>query len=106
MNILRKEADQVPDGEPDPALMNEKAEKELYAAFQSLENEASGLFGQGDFTGFLKSVAALKTPIDAFFDAVMVMDKDEAVRRNRLALLNRIASLFGQMAQFTLLQLV
>ena len=106
MNILRKEAALVPEGEPDAALMNESAEKDLYAAFQSLESEAAELFAKGDFTGFLKSVAALKTPIDAFFDAVMVMDKDEAVRKNRLALLNRIASLFGQMAQFTHLQLV
>ena len=106
MNILRKEAAQVPEGEPDAALMNEAAEKELYAAFQSLESEAAELFARGDFTGFLKSVAALKAPIDAFFDAVMVMDKDEAVRKNRLALLNRIASLFGRLAQFTYLQLV
>ena len=44
-------------------------------------------FEQGDFTGYLKTFAVLKSPVDAFFDSVMVMAEDPALRRNRLALL-------------------
>lgn len=105
MNILKKETAEVPDDGPDQALMKEAAEKALYTAFSELEAGAREKFAQGDFAGFLQGVAALKAPIDDFFDQVMVMDKDPAVRTNRLALLSRIASLFNQMAQFTYLQL-
>ena len=105
MNILRKEAGQVPQADPDQALMQEEAEKALYTAFLELEQDASRRFAEGDFAGFLQGVAALKEPIDRFFDDVMVMVEDEALRRNRLALLKRIAGLFERLAQFTHLQL-
>ena len=74
--------------------------------FKALEAEAQSRFAQGDFKGFLQGVSALKGPIDEFFDQVLVMDKDEAIRKNRLALLHHIAKLFAQLAEFTHLQLV
>ena len=106
MNILKKEANQVPAGAPDEAIMVQDEEKALYHAFQGLEAEAGELFASGDYAGFLARVSALKDPIDKFFDAVMVMDKDEKVRHNRLALLNLMATLFARFARFEHLQLV
>lgn len=105
MNILRKEADQVPDAPPSPDIMTESAEKELYQAFQALAAEAQSRFEAGDYLAFLQGLSALKEPIDNFFDQVLVMDKDQAVRENRLALLNQIADMFRQVAEFTHLQL-
>mgnify|MGYP000849585869 FL=1 len=54
----------------------------------------------------LESMSRLKGFIDAFFDSVLVMDKDEAVRRNRLALLTRIRNLFSGVADFRKIQTV
>jgi len=61
---------------------------------------ATPLLQKGDYTGYLKAFAVLKSPVDAFFDSVMVMVEDAAVRQNRLALLadlrqemNRIADI-------------
>ena len=105
MNILRKEADQVPSADPDPALMELEAERLLYEQFSSLEAEAAQRFAAGDYRQFLVGLSGLKESVDRFFDDVMVMVEDEGLRHNRLALLNRIASLFGKMAQFTHLQL-
>lgn len=105
-NILKKEAAQVPDAAPDPALMSEPAEKALHQAFSGLSAEAAELFSEGDFAAFLGKVSALKEPIDTFFDDVMVMVEDEAVRQNRLALLKQLADLFGGFARFEHLQLV
>jgi glycyl-tRNA synthetase beta chain len=105
MNILRKEAEQVPSAPPDAALFQEEAERQLYEAFTALRAEAQARFAAGEYLAFLQGLSALKAPIDKFFDDVMVMAEDEAVRRNRLGLLNQIASEFGKLAQFTHLQL-
>jgi len=54
-----------------------------------------------DFTAALNKLAALRSPVDAFFDSVMVMDKDEKIRFNRLSLLADISALFHQIADFS-----
>jgi len=105
MNILRKEAEQVPTAKADLAVMTEAAESELYQAFQALAEEARGRFAQGEYLAFLQGLSALKGPIDKFFDDVLVMDPDQKVRANRLAMLNEIAGMFRQVAEFTHLQL-
>ena len=105
MNILKKEAAQVPSDEPNEAVMSEEAEKALYRAFTELEAEAVRLFAAGDYQGFLARVSALKDPIDRFFDDVMVMVEDEKLRGNRLALLNLMGRLFNRFARFEYLQL-
>jgi glycyl-tRNA synthetase beta chain len=105
MNILRKEAGQVPSGPPSPERMTEEAERALYGAYQELEASSLERLAAGDYLGLLQGLSALKQPIDRFFDDVLVMDPDEKVRANRLALLKEIAAMFRQVAEFTHLQL-
>jgi glycyl-tRNA synthetase beta chain len=106
MNILRKEGGSVPQTPPDEALLTPGEERALFDAFEALKAQAKERFASGDFEGFLKDVGGLKEPVDKFFDNILVNDPDMAVRKNRFALLNQIASLFGEFAEFTLLQLV
>lgn len=82
------------------ARLKEPAERELYSALAITAGNAKGLYERGDFTGVLKTFAALKGPVDAFFDTVMVMAEERELRQNRLALLaelrnemNRVADL-------------
>ena len=78
----------------------ETAEHVLFDALRKVSGQANPLFEKGDYTGYLKSFAVLKSPVDAFFDSVMVMVDEPAVRHNRLALLadlrremNRVADI-------------
>ena len=78
----------------------EPAEIALFDALQKASASADKLFKQGDYTGYLKTFAVLKAPVDAFFDDVMVMVEEDSLRRNRLALLadlrlamNRVADI-------------
>jgi glycyl-tRNA synthetase beta chain len=80
--------------------LKEPAEQKLFDALQDASAEATSLFNKGDFTGYLRTFAILKQPVDAFFDSVMVMAEDSSVRQNRLGLLadlrlemNRIADI-------------
>ena len=59
------------------------------------------LIDQGDLDSALGAIATLRDPVDAFFDGVMVMAEDDAVRRNRLALLASISAVFEQIADFS-----
>ena len=97
-NIL-KQADAVP-SEFDAALMVLAEEKRLASTFQKMKPNVESAFRKLDYTGALRALASLKDPVDAFFDKVMVMDKDPRVRANRIAFLgtlhgtmNRIADL-------------
>ncbi|HSQ71234.1 MAG TPA: glycine--tRNA ligase subunit beta [Rubrivivax sp.] len=98
-NILKKAEGEVP-GEVDDAWLREDAERTLAAALARVSPLADAAFAQGDYTASLRALAALKAPVDAFFDGVMVNADDPALRRNRLALLaalhramNRVADL-------------
>jgi len=62
------------------------------------------LVASHDYVGVLRSLAGLRTPVDAFFDGVMVMTDDAAKRRNRLALLGGLRRMFLQVADISLLQ--
>ncbi len=80
--------------------LTETAERDLFNALAMATKNAIPLLHKGDYTGYLKAFAVLKSPVDAFFDSVMVMVEDAAVRQNRLALLadlrqemNRIADI-------------
>jgi glycyl-tRNA synthetase beta chain len=68
-----------------------------------LDDTIRPLLARGDYTSALRELAALKDPVDAFFDAVMVMDDDPVLRANRLALLNRLKSLFDRIADLSIL---
>jgi glycyl-tRNA synthetase beta chain len=98
-NILKKAEGQV-SASVDPALLQEAAEQALYAALTQIKPLADAAFERGDYTASLQALAALRTPVDAFFDAVMVNAEDAALRANRLGLLallhqamNRVADL-------------
>ena len=82
------------------AELRDPAERALREAIRSTSAKANPLFERGDYTGYLKAFAVLKDPVDLFFDEVMVMVEDDALRRGRLALLadlrqamNRVADL-------------
>ena len=97
-NILRK-AGEV-DAHVNPALLKEDAEQGLYAAMQKLLPESTAQFQAGDYTASLQTLAALRAPVDAFFDDVMVNAEEMDLRLNRQGLLkslhvamNRVADL-------------
>ncbi|MDD4601334.1 MAG: glycine--tRNA ligase subunit beta, partial [Negativicutes bacterium] len=73
-----------------PETFSQEAERELYQAYFCTENTVKELLIKKDYNGILKKLSELAEPINHFFDAVMVMDKDEVVRNNRLALLKSI----------------
>jgi glycyl-tRNA synthetase beta chain len=97
-NILKK-ADDV-DAHVSEVLLQEPAEQVLYAAMQAITPQANALFDAGDYTASLQALAALRTPVDAFFDGVMVNAEELDLRLNRQGLLkslhvamNRVADL-------------
>ena len=98
-NILKKVEGEVK-AEVKVNLLQEPAEITLNEALSKVKPEADKLFENGDYTGSLKALAALKAPVDAFFDNVMVNADDPSLKANRLGLLatlhqamNRVADL-------------
>ncbi|MES2742399.1 MAG: glycine--tRNA ligase subunit beta [Pseudomonadota bacterium] len=91
-NILKKT--EAAPGRVDPELLQEPAERALAAAVRRVQPEVDAAFAGGDFAATLKTLAQLRDDVDAFFNDVMVMADDLALRNNRLALL---ASLHGMM---------
>ena len=86
--------------ETDAELFTLDAEKVLYRAFAAIKVAADELIEKKDFLGALDVLKKLSTPIDSFFDSVMVMDEDLTIRRNRLALLKAIDDLLAKIADF------
>ena len=87
--------------EVDPALFRDPTEGALLQAINHAETEAGPAVAAQDFTGAMQALSVLRAPVDAFFEAVLVNDDDLAVRANRLALLARIRSATGQVANFS-----
>lgn len=85
----------------DPALFEDAAEKQLYESFTGVKKAVLEGFGGGTPDEALARVATLKGPIDDFFDGVMVLTDDAAVKRNRLTLLQEISDLFTVFADFS-----
>ena len=98
-NIL-KQADAVPDGYS-VELMTQPEEKSLVAAYSLMKPSVEGAFSSGDYTGALKALASLKAPVDAFFDKVMVMDKDARVRANRIGFLGTLHATMNRVADIS-----
>lgn len=84
-----------------PSLLGEAAEAALYDALQAVAPKADAAFEGGDYTASLQALAALKTPVDAFFDDVMVNAEDPALRNNRLALLQRLHGAMNRVADLS-----
>ncbi|MGD8943326.1 MAG: glycine--tRNA ligase subunit beta [Desulfobacterales bacterium] len=104
VNILKKSGKLQ--GRPRPGELKEnlfehESEAALFAAYQKVEKEVSDAMQKGLYEKALQDIATLRGPVDAFFDGVMVLADDKSVRRNRLALLEHIAALFGQTADFS-----
>lgn len=100
-NILKKvDTDSLP-ADFDSALFRDDAERHLSDALAGPGSEVNQLIDQKDYSAALGILARLKASIDAFFDKVMVMDDDIAIRNNRLALLTRLAAVLGSVADIS-----
>lgn len=99
-NILAKQAH---DGstEVNADLLTEEAEKALFHALSTRRDSVAPLFADGHYMEALDALATLREPVDNFFDQVMVMADDDAVRRNRLALLANLQALFLEVADIS-----
>jgi len=102
-NIIKKQAAGVSEQVSESDLSDD-AEKQLYSAIQGIEADCVDLFDQGNYQQGLEKLASLRTPVDNFFEHVMVMSDNEAEKLNRLALLKRMQSLFLRVADIALLQ--
>ena len=96
-NILKK-LDTPPVDSIDATLLTDNAERELAARYAALAPQAEQLFMAREYTRYMELLAGLREPVDAFFDGVMVMCEDAALRTNRLALLARLHALFTRVA--------
>ncbi|RVB23278.1 glycine--tRNA ligase subunit beta, partial [Mesorhizobium sp. M7A.F.Ca.CA.002.10.1.1] len=85
----------------EPALFRADTEKSLFAAVNQAEKQAGEAIQNDDFSGALLALSVLREPVDSFFEHVLVNDEDQAVRANRLALLARIRTATGQVADFS-----
>ncbi|MGD9169214.1 MAG: glycine--tRNA ligase subunit beta [Candidatus Thiodiazotropha sp.] len=102
-NILKKSDEQLASA-TDPSLFQDDAERILANKINELTPLAQPLFERGEYTEGLKILAALKEPVDQFFDQVMVMAEDSSLRKNRLSLLNQVEKLFLSVADISRLQ--
>lgn len=100
-NILAKIEGYIP-SQVNVDLLKETQEVALHDKLQAIIN--SGVMDSGVYQDILTQLAELRTPIDEFFDHVMVMDKDEDIKQNRIILLNILRNMFLQVADISLLQ--
>jgi glycyl-tRNA synthetase beta chain len=98
MNILKGSP---PKKEINPSLFAEPVEQSLYQSFLNAKERIDQHLGKRDYPSALLEMTRMKKPIDDFFDGVMVMVEDEAVRNNRLALLDDIGKVFLRIADFS-----
>ncbi|MFO1278906.1 MAG: glycine--tRNA ligase subunit beta [Burkholderiaceae bacterium] len=98
-NILKK-ADEV-DAHVNPQLLKEPAEQQLHAAMARFVPEANALFDAGDYTASLQTLAALHSPVDAFFDDVMVNADEMDLRLNRQGLLKSLHQAMNRVADLS-----
>ena len=103
-NILRKNDAEGDDATIDSALLVEPAERALAEKLQAVKVMIKPLLDQADYAGVLNTLADMRDTVDGFFDQVMVMADDLAVRNNRLALLNQTRALFLGVADISCLQ--
>lgn len=103
-HIIEKQAKDLGDGEPDAAAFVEPAERALHEAASAARNDVSQAIRTSDYTAALGTLAALRPAVDRFFDEVLVMAEDDAVRTNRLRLVRSVQRLFEPIADFSRIQ--
>jgi glycyl-tRNA synthetase beta chain len=99
-NILKK-SDAKEIASVDETLLSEDAEKKLYQVLNDLSETVEPMFDSGEYESALSQLSSLRDPVDAFFDSVMVMADDEAIKNNRIALLNTMNQLFLRAADLS-----
>ena len=99
-NILKKVDGEIP-SQVDESLLNEDAEKTLHKAITAQQAKLQPLYANGEYSAALSSLAVLREDVDNFFDNIMVMDDDEALKNNRLALLSQLRGLFLEVADLS-----
>ncbi|CAN2042147.1 Glycine--tRNA ligase beta subunit [Candidatus Magnetomoraceae bacterium gMMP-15] len=99
-NIIKKAGD-FERVEVNPDLFEDDCEKNLFEAFEKIEQKVKEHLQDSHFNEALLEIASLRSPVDNFFDGVMVMAEDKNLRKNRLALLTKIAALFEKFADFS-----
>ena len=102
-NILRKTEESFPT-QADINLLVEQSEKRLAEKITELKPSIEPLLAEGLYTDALQKLASLREPVDQFFDDVMVMCDDDNLRKNRLALLSSLSTLFLNIADLSKLQ--
>jgi len=102
-NIIKKSKDKIPE-KCNPFILVGKDEKMLATVMGDMINELEPLFDNRDYEAAMKKLAGLRKYVDAFFDNVMVMTKEDTLRINRLALLNSIRNQFLKVADISKLQ--
>jgi glycyl-tRNA synthetase beta chain len=100
VNILKKSGGEAAAG-IDVERLTDGAERDLWQSFEALTPAIEQHCTNGDYTSALKALASAKPAVDRFFDDVMVMADDEALRANRLALLNRVAATMNRVADIS-----
>jgi len=101
-NILKKAEVEGPvDAHVNPELLQEQAERDLYAALQRFVPEANAQFEAGDYTASLQTLAVLRAPVDAFFDDVMVNAEQLDLRLNRQGLLKTLHDAMNRVADLS-----
>jgi glycyl-tRNA synthetase beta chain len=101
-NILKKNEEALAQADSvNAAVLQDAAEKTLYASVQRVQPDVDAAFERGDFTGTLKTLAQLRDDVDAFFNDVMVMADDVALRNNRLALLSILHGMMNRVADIS-----
>ena len=85
----------------DMGLLKDDAEINLFSVFENIKARVEKGIAENDFNFALSELAKLRPAVDAFFDGVMVMDKDEKIRHNRLSLLVNVSALFHKIADFS-----
>ena len=103
-NILAKNDGDKVTAAVDAALFQQAEEKALFEEMTGLADLTTPLLAKGNYQGALEALSQLRNVVDAFFDNVMVMADDEAVKTNRLALLKQLRSMFVGIADIGLLQ--
>jgi glycyl-tRNA synthetase beta chain len=101
-NILKKNEEALAQaGAVHADLLVEPAEKNLAVKMELLKSDVNDAFAGADFTGALKTLALMKDEVDEFFDKVMVMAEDQALRNNRLALLSSLHGMMNRVADIS-----
>lgn len=103
-NIVEKQAKDVTRAPVDASRLTDEAEKTLQAEVSKVSAAVLAAVKTDDYAGAMAKVVPLKPFVDAFFDKVMVMAEDKALRENRVRLLMEIGGLFGTVADFSKIQ--